>query len=106
MPTTQAEVNSDTVTFIPKTIKFPKVDINDFLRQAATDIITLLTNPPPPLILSLSAGDDTYNAILQLATILNRNEIPDKKLILLQNKHLLLQQLIFEIFQNLFHLRV
>ena len=78
MPTTRAEVNADTITFFPKTIKFPKVDINDFLRQAATDIITLLTNPPPPLIPSLSAGDDSYNAILQLATILNRNEIPDK----------------------------
>ena len=30
MPTTRAEVNLDTITFFPKTIKFPKVDINDF----------------------------------------------------------------------------
>ena len=78
MPTTRAEVNADTITFFPKTIKFPKVDINDFLRQAATDIITLLTNSLPPLIPKFSAGDDSYNAILQLATILNRNEITDK----------------------------
>ncbi len=90
MPTKQSEINLDTITFSPKTIKFPKVDINDFLRQAATDIITLLTNPPPLLIPNLSAGSDTYNAILQLATILNRNEINDF-LNLLQNKQLLLQ---------------
>ena len=40
----------------------------------------MLTNPPLPLIQSLPAGDDTYNDILQLTTILNRNEIPVKTL--------------------------
>ena len=95
----------NTIAFSPKTIKFPTVDIN-FLRQAATDLITMLTNSPPLLIPSVSARDDIYNVIFQLSTILNRNEISDKKMILLQNKRLLLQQLMFKISQNVFYIRL
>ena len=43
------------------------------------DIITLLTNPPPSTIPTLTAGDETKNAILQLATILGTNPFSQQK---------------------------
>ena len=43
-----------------------------FLCQAATDIIILLTDLPSTTTLNLQAGDTTKNALLELATILNR----------------------------------
>lgn len=70
IPTSHAEVNSDTVVFVPEKINFPAVTTEDFLRQAAQDIISLLTHPPSTIIPSLHAGDTTRNALLDLATIL------------------------------------
>ena len=79
IPTTRAEINADTIVFFPKVVDFPTVNIDSFLRQAATDIITLLTNPPTKTPLpSLEAGNSTRNAILQLATILGRNPLQDE----------------------------
>ena len=74
IPSSRAEVNSDTVAILPHDIPFPEVKIDDFLRQAATDIITILTHPPPTTVPSLQAGDSTINAILELASILNRSD--------------------------------
>ena len=71
-PKTRSEKDNDTVTFFPHTIKFPEINLDAFLRQAATDIITLLTTPPSTTTLTLKAGDNTNNALLELATILNR----------------------------------
>lgn len=73
-PTTKAERDVDTVTFFPKVIPFPKVGIDDFLRQAATDIITILTHPPSSTTPSLEAGDITRNALLKIANTLNTAE--------------------------------
>ena len=47
---------------------------DDFLRQSATDVIKLLTTPPSTTTLSLQAGDETRNGLLQLAELLNRSE--------------------------------
>ena len=73
-PKTRSERDCDTITFIPHVIPFPKITTSDFLRQAATDIISILTNPPSSPIPTLEAGDTTYNALLKLATILKRKE--------------------------------
>ena len=73
-------MNSDTDAFFPHEIPFPEVKIDDFLRQAATDIITILTHPPPTTVPSLQAGDSTKNAILELASILNRADNISNKL--------------------------
>ena len=70
IPTTRAEVDADTVSFFPKSINFPEVNIQDFLKQAALDIVALLKNPPNPMIPSLQAGLDTTNAIYILASLL------------------------------------
>ena len=42
------------------------------MRQATTDIVTILTNPPSTATLGLKVGDSTYNAMLHLAELLNR----------------------------------
>ena len=72
-PKTRSKPNVDTVTFFPKRITFPEIDLDDYLRQAATDIITLLTAPPSTTTVTLEAGDPTRNALLKIATILNRS---------------------------------
>ena len=73
-PKTRSERNVDTVTFFSAAIPFPKVNLDDFLRQAATDIITILTAPPSTTAPSLQAGDPTRNALLEISTVLNRAE--------------------------------
>lgn len=50
----------------------------DFLKQAAEDIITILTTPPSTTTPSLQAGDPVRNALLTLATQLKRiDTIPE-----------------------------
>ena len=44
-PSTQAERNIQTATFSTKYITFLKVNLDDFLKQAAMDIITILSSP-------------------------------------------------------------
>ena len=71
---TRTERQCDTVTYFPTIIPFPKVGLEDFLRQAATDIVTILSNPPPTPVPSLEQGINTKYALLKLAHILNRVE--------------------------------
>ena len=59
------------------------IKFKDFLIQATTDIITILTQPKKQLILSLKVGDPTRNILLKLAEQLQRvDKLPD----LVQNK--------------------
>ena len=74
LPATRSVVASDTVSFFPHDILFPEVKIDDFLCQAATDIISILTHPPPSTVPSLEAGETTKNALLKLALLLNSQE--------------------------------
>ena len=55
-------------------IPFSKFDIEDFLRQTATDIIIVLIAPPSTTTLNLQVGDPIRNTLLQLATLLQRVE--------------------------------
>ena len=55
--------DSDTVEFFLKEIPFPKTKTEDYLIQAATDILILLQKPPKSLP-SLKYGDDTRNALI------------------------------------------
>ena len=38
-----------------------------FLRQAALNMISILTKPPSTTTVSLEAGDETHNALLKIA---------------------------------------
>ena len=57
-----------TVNFLPTVVPFPDVKLTGFLRQAATDIIDILTLPLSTTTPSLQAGDPTRNELLGLAT--------------------------------------
>ena len=60
----------DTITFFPKVISFPKVTTDNFLRQVAEDIISILTAPPTPTTPSLEVGNTIRNELLKIATVL------------------------------------
>lgn len=69
-PRTRDVRDCDTVEFFPHAIPFPRVTLNDHLKQAATDIISILSNPPSTTVPSLLAGDETNQALLEIATLL------------------------------------
>ena len=73
-PRTRSIRDCDTVTFFPTTVPFPEIKLGDFLRQAASDIITILTQPPSTTVPSLQAGDPVLNALTTLATQLKQIE--------------------------------
>ena len=88
LPSTRAKRNYDTVTFIPVVVPLPQVKADDFLKQAALDIISILTNPLSTTAITLAAGDVTQNALLKIAHELKQveqlpslpNEQPTNKL--------------------------
>ena len=71
VPATHSTRIADTVAFIPTVVPIPSTSTEDYLRQSVGDIIALL-NDPKPTIPALSFGNDTQNAIKQIATLLNR----------------------------------
>ena len=78
MPRTKAIINSDTVELFPQIVSFPQVKLQDYLKQAASDIAFILTKSPSTTVPALVAGDETRNDILQLASILKRvDKIPN-----------------------------
>lgn len=72
IPVTRAEINCDTLEFFPHIIPSPQVKTEDFLWQATSDIVSLLTNPITHLPF-LEAGNSTLNALLKIAQLLNRS---------------------------------
>ena len=65
--------------FFSKYIDFPAVKIDDFLTQAAENIIKVLKNPPAPIVPSFEAGYETNNSILKLALIFDQMDGTNKK---------------------------
>ena len=78
IPTTSTVVHANTVEFFPKHIPFPAVKMEDFLRQATSDILAILQKPST--VPSLQCGDDTQAAVTQIAQLLNRS-VPQPTLI-------------------------
>ena len=74
-PHTHSEHDVDTVTFTPTVVPFPQVTTNDFIKQAALDIVSILTNPLLSTSITLETGDDVKNALLKIAEILQRIEL-------------------------------
>ena len=73
-PKTRKTAVLGTVTFIPHSVKFPKVTLEEFLKQATEDIITILKSPKllPSTIPQLSMRDDTTNALTTIAEALHQ----------------------------------
>ena len=65
---TKTTRDCETVTYFPSSIPFPEVKLGDFLRQADSDIISILTLPPSTTTPSLQSGDPIRNALTTLAT--------------------------------------
>ena len=63
-PRKKIERQVDTVNFFPTVIPFPKVKIEDFLRQDVNAIIKNLTDPPSTTTPSLQAGNPIRNGLL------------------------------------------
>ena len=63
-PRTRSIRDCDTVAFLSTTVPFLEIKLDDFLRQAASDIITILTQPPSTSVPSLHVGDPVRNASL------------------------------------------
>ena len=73
-PRTRARRVCDIVAFLAHAVPFPEVTIKDHLQQAASDIISILTQPPSTTVPSLQAGDPTRIALLKIAEQLHRVE--------------------------------
>ena len=68
------------MVFFPKQINFTAVKIDDFITQAAEDIIAILTKTPEPTVPSIEAGDETNNTVLKLALFFYQTDGTNKKL--------------------------
>ena len=71
VPRTGGVIDVDTIEWFPHHIKFPQIKKEDQLIQAAEDIVSILRDPPSS-IPTLKFGDEVRNALLDIATILQR----------------------------------
>ena len=71
-PKSRRERDIPKLEIIPHTVPIPEVKLDDFLRQAAGDIVSILQTPPSTTAISLQAGDTTRNALEKIAEILQR----------------------------------
>ena len=78
IPSTRTEIISDMLVFIPHTIPIPTITTDNFLTKAASDVTTLLTCPSSNIHSTLQIGDFIKNGLLQLETLINRNQITNK----------------------------
>ena len=67
-------IDADTVKFIPHDTPFPSVTVNDYLHQAAAEILHILQKNHK--IPSVTFEHPTTNAFIQLTQILKRSTIP------------------------------
>ena len=77
MPDTHKEIDADTISLIPKHIPIPNANLDDQLKQAATDLIKLLKRkkkplPGPPI------SNNTIQGLKQLAQIFQYNTFDDQ----------------------------
>ena len=75
LPSTTRERDVDSLQFFPTSIPFPNISTEEYLKQAASDIVAILQKPPSS-IPYLAYGDTTQNALVQIATFLGRATTP------------------------------
>ena len=69
-PKTRTVRQVDTVKFIEGEISLPVVTVNEFLKQAAGDIVDILKHPHSNTIPSLQEGEPTNKALTNLVELL------------------------------------
>jgi hypothetical protein len=75
LPATARVRDVDTLQFFPKKIPFPNIFTEDYLKQAASDILAILQHPPSNFPY-LEYGNSSNNALVQIATLLGRAAAP------------------------------
>ena len=78
LPSTAGIRDALTVDWFPHKVPFPKVTTDEYLRQTALDMLTLLENKVDNPVPSLTYGSDITNAYVQIAKILKRATAPPK----------------------------
>ena len=71
-PLTKEVVISDTVQLIEENIPLPVAKLDDYLRQAVDDILSILKQPQATTLPFLQYGNDTKNAIVKVAGLLKK----------------------------------
>ena len=74
IPSTFKTRLTDTATLISHNIPIPTSTIDEHLRKVSSDLIYILNKKKPP-IPGLTYSEPTKEALQQIATLLNRNEI-------------------------------
>ena len=72
MPSTHAEVDADTVKFIPNVVPIPEADISTHLKNSVNDLVHLLAHPNKHL--PLLQNQTSRNALITIAKLLNSNQ--------------------------------
>jgi hypothetical protein len=72
IPSTCGVRDALTVDWFPHKVPFPKVSTDEYLRQTATDMLTLIQGTATHPIPSLTYGSSITNAYIQIAQILKR----------------------------------
>jgi hypothetical protein len=72
IPSTYREQEADMVEWKPRKVAFPETTTEDYLKQAVTDIATILQHTPKLRNIQLDYGDVTNNAWTHLADMLAR----------------------------------
>jgi hypothetical protein len=72
IPSTFGVRDALTVDWFPHQVPFPKVGTDDYLRQTANDMLTLLQGTATKPLPSLTYGSPIANAYLQISQILKR----------------------------------
>ena len=70
-PDTGREIDVNTLQFFPHNTPLPEIATEDYLKQAATDIVSILQSLPTSTP-SLKLNKTTRHALTYIANILNR----------------------------------
>ena len=74
IPRTKSTVHSESIGFFPHNMPFYAATMKDYFHQSAADIVSILSKLPSTTVSSFSSRDNIHNYILDLATILNRED--------------------------------
>ena len=77
-PRAKSEWYVDAITFFSHNIPFPELNTKYFLKQTALDILSISSNIPLSLPISLDAGDSTKNDLFKIAKSLGSGVSPPK----------------------------
>ena len=77
IPRTRSTIDSDAIEFFSRAIPFPAVSLTDYLKQSATDIVSIIKNQHSTTFPALQSGNDVTIALHVISDLPNRlDKIP------------------------------